>query len=68
MFFSGINLFQYFDVSVLMPFPYSLIWELKLETAQLGHCNLSLWNFFEHFWMTNSHAFVGNNFRHWESL
>ena len=34
-------------------------WESNLETAEVGHCNLSLWNFFEHFWMTNSHVFVG---------
>ena len=54
------NLFQYFGVSVLMPFPHSLIWEMKLDTAKIDHCNLSLWNFFEDFWMTNSHVFRGN--------
>ena len=41
-----------------MPFPYSLIWQLKLETTEVGHCNLSLCNFFEQFWITNSHVFL----------
>ena len=56
------NWLQYFDVSVLMPFPYSLKWELKLKTAEVGHCNLPLWNFFGNFWMTNSRVFCGNLF------
>ena len=36
------NLFQYFDDSVLMPFHCSLTQELKLEAAEVGHCNLFL--------------------------
>ena len=54
------NLFQYFDVSVLMPFHCSLTYELKLETAGVGHCNLFLWICFEYSWITNSHVFCGN--------
>ena len=43
-----------------MPFDCSFNIGTEIGDAEVGHCNLFLWNFFEHSWKTTSHVFSGN--------
>ena len=41
-----------------MPFDCSFNIGTETGDAEVGHCNLFLWNFSEHSWKTNSHFFL----------